>query len=152
LGARFPSGADRENTVTIRNAQLQSAMLLKAWQQDRDHHLEPFPAHPIRRLPQRRQRILDRRTVLRLRSRGASTPLSPTGSCWRSARTACLRCQPVVESQLTRQAIELQTEYAKSAFEMFMADSQKIGALYRDLAMQSYKPFGLLAKMIPTNR
>jgi hypothetical protein len=36
---------------------------------------------------------------------------------------------------------------------MFMAESQKIGALYRDLAMQSYKPFGgLLAKMTPTNR
>jgi len=39
-------------------------MLLKGWQQDRDHHLEPLPAHPIRRLPQRRQRILDRRTVI----------------------------------------------------------------------------------------
>ena len=50
-------------------------------------------------------------------------------------------------------AIELQTEYAKSAFETFIAKSQKIGALYRDLAMQSYKPFGgLLAKMVPTNR
>jgi hypothetical protein len=50
-------------------------------------------------------------------------------------------------------AIELQTEYAKSAFETFMAESQKIGALYRDLAMQSYKPFsGLLTKMIRANR
>lgn len=50
-------------------------------------------------------------------------------------------------------AIEIQTEFAKSAFETFMAESQKIGALYRDLAMQSYKPFGgLLAKMTPTNR
>ena len=50
-------------------------------------------------------------------------------------------------------AIELQTEYAKSAFETFMAESQKISALYRDLAMQSYKPFGgLLAKMSPINR
>ena len=50
-------------------------------------------------------------------------------------------------------AIEIQTEFAKSAFETFMAESQKIGALYRDLAMQSYKPFsGLLGKMNPTNR
>ena len=39
-------------------------------------------------------------------------------------------------------AIEIQTEFAKSAFETFMAESQKIGALYRDLATQSYKPFG----------
>jgi hypothetical protein len=50
-------------------------------------------------------------------------------------------------------AIEIQTEFAKSAFETFMAESQKIGALYRDLAMQSYKPFGgFLANMTPTNR
>ena len=39
-------------------------------------------------------------------------------------------------------AIEIQTEFAKSAFETFVAESQKIGALYRDLAKQSSKPFG----------
>jgi hypothetical protein len=55
--------ADRENMVAIRLAKLQSAMLLKGRLQDRDHHVEPFAAHPIRRLPQRRQRFLDRRTV-----------------------------------------------------------------------------------------
>ena len=49
--------------------------------------------------------------------------------------------------------IEIQTEFAKSAFESFVAESQKIGALYRDLAAQSYKPFGgFLAKTTPTNR
>ena len=40
------------------------------------------------------------------------------------------------------QAIEIQTQFAKSAFETFMAESQKIGALYRDLATESCKPFG----------
>ena len=50
-------------------------------------------------------------------------------------------------------AIEIQTDFAKSAFETFMAESQKIGALYRDLATQSFKPFGgFLAKMTPINR
>jgi hypothetical protein len=50
-------------------------------------------------------------------------------------------------------AIEIQTEFAKSAFETYMAESQKIGALYRDLAAESCKPFGgFLAKMTPTNR
>jgi hypothetical protein len=39
-------------------------------------------------------------------------------------------------------AFEIQTEFAKSAFETFVTDSQKIGALYTDLAKQSYKPFG----------
>src|SRR5476651_1585016 len=50
-------------------------------------------------------------------------------------------------------AIEIQTEYAKTAYETFVTESQKIGALYGDLAKQSYKPLaGLVAKMTPTNR
>ena len=50
-------------------------------------------------------------------------------------------------------AVEIQTDFAKSAFETFVAESQKIGALYGDLAKQSCKPFGgLAAKMNPTNR
>jgi hypothetical protein len=36
-------------------------------------------------------------------------------------------------------AIELQSEFAKSSFETFIAEWKKIGSLYRDLAMQSYK-------------
>jgi hypothetical protein len=49
--------------------------------------------------------------------------------------------------------IEIQTEFAKTAYETFVKESQKITALYGDLAKQSYKPFGsLVAKMTPTNR
>jgi hypothetical protein len=50
-------------------------------------------------------------------------------------------------------AIEVQTEFAKTAYETFVTESQKIGALYGDLAKQSYKPFeGFVATMSPTNR
>src|SRR5476649_1175814 len=50
-------------------------------------------------------------------------------------------------------AIEVQTEFAKTAYETYVAESQKIGALYGDLAKQSYKPFGgFVAKMTPTAR
>ena len=50
-------------------------------------------------------------------------------------------------------AIEIQTEFAKTAYETFVTESQKIGAMYGDLAKQSYKPFGgFVAKMTPTNR
>ena len=50
-------------------------------------------------------------------------------------------------------AIEVQTEFAKTAYATFVTESQKIGVLYSDLAKQSYKPFGsLVAKMTPTNR
>jgi hypothetical protein len=49
--------------------------------------------------------------------------------------------------------IEIQTEFAKTAYETFVAESQKISALYGDLAKQSYKPFdAVVAKMTPTNR
>jgi phasin family protein len=47
-------------------------------------------------------------------------------------------------------AIELQTEFAKSAFETFVAESQKIAGLYTDLAKQTFKPFeGMIAKFTP---
>ena len=48
---------------------------------------------------------------------------------------------------------EIQTSFAKSAFDAFVTESQKIGALYRDLAKQSSKPFGgFQAKVTPTNQ
>jgi phasin family protein len=44
-------------------------------------------------------------------------------------------------------AIELQTEYAKSAYEGFVSEASKIGEMYADLAKESYKPFEtMLAK------
>jgi phasin family protein len=47
-------------------------------------------------------------------------------------------------------AIEVQTEYAKTSYETFVAESQKIAQLYADLAKQTYKPFeGLVAKFSP---
>jgi phasin family protein len=38
-------------------------------------------------------------------------------------------------------AIELQTEYAKTAYEGFVAKASKISELYADLAKETYKPF-----------
>jgi len=47
-------------------------------------------------------------------------------------------------------AIEMQSEYAKSAFETFVAESQKIAGLYTDLAKQTFKPLeGIVAKFTP---
>lgn len=43
--------------------------------------------------------------------------------------------------------LEVQNEYAKSAYETFVADSQKIASLYSDLAKQAFKPLeGFAAK------
>jgi hypothetical protein len=38
-------------------------------------------------------------------------------------------------------AIELQTDYAKTAYESFVAEATKLGELYADLAKEAYKPF-----------
>ena len=47
-------------------------------------------------------------------------------------------------------AIEMQTEFAKSAYETFVAESQKIAGLYTDLAKQTFKPLeGLASKFTP---
>ena len=38
-------------------------------------------------------------------------------------------------------AIEIQTDYAKSAYEGFVAGATRIGELYADLTKETYKPF-----------
>jgi hypothetical protein len=44
-------------------------------------------------------------------------------------------------------ALEVQAEYAKTAYETFVAESQKIRGLYSDLAKQTFRPFeGFTAK------
>jgi phasin family protein len=44
-------------------------------------------------------------------------------------------------------AMEVQSEYLKSSYEGFVAQSTKLGELYVDLAKGAYKPFeGVLAK------
>ena len=49
-------------------------------------------------------------------------------------------------------AIEVQTEYAKSAYETFVAESQKIAGLYSDFAKQTFKPLeGIVAKFTPAH-
>jgi hypothetical protein len=38
-------------------------------------------------------------------------------------------------------AIEIQSDYAKSAYESFVAGATRIGELYADLTKETYKPF-----------
>jgi hypothetical protein len=38
-------------------------------------------------------------------------------------------------------AVEVQTEYAKSAYEGFVAEATKLGELYSDLARDMYRPY-----------
>jgi len=48
-------------------------------------------------------------------------------------------------------AIEIQADYAKTAYEGLVAQATKIGELYVDLAKESYKPFeAYMTKAAPT--
>lgn len=42
-------------------------------------------------------------------------------------------------------AIEIQTDYAKTAYEGFIAQATKMGELYADLAKETYKPYEAFA-------
>ncbi|MBX9828132.1 MAG: phasin family protein [Xanthobacteraceae bacterium] len=46
-------------------------------------------------------------------------------------------------------AIEIQTDYAKSAYEGFVAEASKISELYADFAKETYKPFEAYMKAGP---
>jgi phasin family protein len=47
-------------------------------------------------------------------------------------------------------ALEVQSAFAKSSYETFVAESQKIAGLYTDLAKQTFKPLeGMVAKFTP---
>jgi phasin family protein len=47
-------------------------------------------------------------------------------------------------------ALEVQTEFARSAYESFVAESQKIAGLYTDLVKQTFKPLeNAIAKFTP---
>jgi hypothetical protein len=50
-------------------------------------------------------------------------------------------------------AIEIQTDYAKSSYEAFVAEATKLGELYADLAKETYKPFeSYLSKTAPATK
>jgi hypothetical protein len=49
--------------------------------------------------------------------------------------------EKVLSSGSLEKALEIQTDYAKQAYEGFVAEATKLGELYADLAKEAYKPF-----------
>jgi len=55
--------------------------------------------------------------------------------------------EKLMAAKSPEKAMEVQSEYLKSSYEDFIAQSTKLGELYVDLAKEAYKPFeGVLAK------
>jgi hypothetical protein len=58
--------------------------------------------------------------------------------------------EKLIGAKSLEKAIEVQSEYVKSAYEGFVAQSSKLGELYTDLAKETYKPLeGFIAKVAP---
>jgi hypothetical protein len=49
--------------------------------------------------------------------------------------------EKLVAAKSLEKAIEIQTDYAKTAYEGFVAQATKIGELYAEVAKDAYKPF-----------
>jgi phasin family protein len=65
-----------------------------------------------------------------------------------SFETSSAAAERLMASKSIDKAFEVQSEYAKSAYESFVAQATKMGELYADIAKEAYKPFeGTMPKM-----
>ena len=62
----------------------------------------------------------------------------------RSFEEGSAALEKLLGAKSLEKAIEIQTAYAKTAYEGFVAQATKMGELYADLAKESYKPFETL--------
>lgn len=59
----------------------------------------------------------------------------------KSFETGTATLEKVMSSGSVEKAVEIQTDYARQAYEGFVAEATKLGELYADLAKVAYKPF-----------
>jgi hypothetical protein len=59
----------------------------------------------------------------------------------KSFETGSAALEKLIAAKSLEKAIEIQTDYAKQAYEGFVAQATKIGELYAEVAKDAYKPF-----------
>jgi hypothetical protein len=59
----------------------------------------------------------------------------------KSFEEASAAAEKLFGAKSLEKAIEIQTDYAKTAYEGFVAGATRMGELYADLTKESYKPF-----------
>jgi hypothetical protein len=65
----------------------------------------------------------------------------------KSAESSAAAWEMLIGAKSVEKALEVQSQYLRSSYEDFVAETTKLGELYVDLAKQAYKPFeGALAK------
>ncbi|WP_394891792.1 phasin family protein [Mesorhizobium sp. AaZ16] len=59
----------------------------------------------------------------------------------KSLETGSAAMEKLLSAKSLENAIEIQADYAKQAYEGFVAEASKLSGLYADMAKDSYKPF-----------
>ncbi|MBL8582711.1 MAG: phasin family protein [Rhizobiaceae bacterium] len=59
----------------------------------------------------------------------------------KSYETGSATLEKLFAAKSLEKAIEVQTDYAKSAYESFVAEATKMSELYTEMAKEAYKPF-----------
>lgn len=71
----------------------------------------------------------------------------------KSFETGTAAIEKLAGVKTLEKAIEIQTDYVKTAFEGAIAQMTKMGELYSSLAKDAYKPFeGIVAKAVPASK
>jgi len=63
----------------------------------------------------------------------------------KSFETGSAALEKLASAKSLEKAIEIQTDYAKTAYEGFVAEATKVGELYAELFKEYYKPFEAVA-------
>jgi hypothetical protein len=81
-------------------------------------------------------------------SKGAQTIAVETADfAKKSFETSTSTFEKLIGAKSLDKAIEIQSDYVKSAFEGFVAQSTKMGEFYANIAKEAFKPYeGLVAK------
>ena len=75
-------------------------------------------------------------------SRAAQAIATETSDYTRkSYETGAAALEKLFSAKSMEAAIGIQTDYARKAYEDFVAESGKLGGLYADMAKEAYKPF-----------
>ena len=84
-------------------------------------------------------------------SKGAQAAAAQTAEYLRASfEHGTATAEKLVGARSLDRAIEVQSDYAKSAYEGFVAQATKLGEIYADAAKQSYKSLeGYAAKIVP---
>jgi phasin family protein len=67
----------------------------------------------------------------------------------RSLEDGLRAAEKLIGAKSPDKAFEVQSEYAKAAYESYVSEVTKLGELYSDLAKEAFKPYESLAARVP---